>query len=192
MSRLLTAQPAFTTLVANIEGAGDPSKGRNPVKIRTGFTSQHVPEIPRAGLVPSHAFDARTPGVHTNEGLLTGTTPGVAVRASATITVASNSFGSPATLLLGDYTVTSGQDFTVGGSTALTATALATAIDGLPGFTAVAVLSTVTVTGPAGPMGNETPCSAVYAGSVQNYTLSPATGFMSGAQPYLGPPVLLP
>lgn len=192
MARLLTAQPTFTTLVANIEGAGDPSKGRNPVKVRTGFTSQHICEVPRGSVAPERVPDPRTPGLHTHEGLLTWTTPGVPVGATGSILVADNTFTSAAVLYLGDFTVTSGVDFTVGGSTALTATALAAAIQALPGFSASAALSTVSVTGPFGPDGNEVRCSATYQGSVQNYTITPVTGFLSGAEPYLGPPVLLP
>lgn len=300
MARLLTAQPKFMTLVANIEGAGDPSKGRNPVKIRTGFSSQHICEVPRGSVATERVPDPRTPGLHTHEGLLTWTTPGVPVGASAAITVADLDFTDKAVLQIGDFTVTSGDDYEVsvgpsyvaeditntvpngvivlwktagagigegtidvplhvpiepgtftvywvsgaavksqtadaagvftgngtpGGSTinhgtgALTinttgatpdnasaitasytsvvtdddvATNLAAAIGGLPGFNAVAALNVVTVTGPFGPDGNEVHCSATYRGSVQNYTLVPADGFMSGAKPYLGPPVLLP
>lgn len=190
MARLLTAQPTTTSLVANIEGAGDPSQGLNPVKVRTGFTHQHIPEVPR-GASTERVLDPRTPGTHTHEGLLTWTTPGVPVGATATITVADNTFTDGATLLIGNYTVSSGIDFAVGGSTALTAAAVAAAIDGLPGFSAVAVLSAITVTGPAGPDGNEVRCSAVYRGDVENYTFAPTNGFMSGAKPNLGPPVIL-
>ena len=191
MARLLTAQPTTTLLVANIEGAGDPSQGLNPVKVRTGFTRQHIPEVPR-GASTERVLDPLTPGTHTHTGLLTWTTPGVPVGATAAITVADNTFTDVATILIGDFTVSSGIDFTVGAGTALTAAAIATAIDNLPGFSASALLSVVTVTGPAGPDGTEVRCSAVYRGAVENYTFAPTNGFMSGAKPNLGPPVILP
>ena len=299
MSRLLSAQPPFTMLVSNLEGSGDPSHGRNPVKVRTGITSQHTIEVPR-GESTERVLDARTPGVHTHTGMLTWTVPGVHVGASATVTVSSTDFTYAATLLLNEFTVTSGDDFNVTTGTTYTgenikstlpngiiavwktagagigegtilvpahtpiaagtltfrwttggvaksqtvnalgvfsgngnpagssitlatgaltidttgsvpgvgspitvdytaavtttnvAANLATAIGGLPGFNATNLLNVITITGPNGPDGNEVRCSAVYRGSVQNFSIVPTNGFMSGAQPYLGPPVLLP
>jgi hypothetical protein len=285
--------------VANIEGAADPSHGRNAVKVRTGFTRQHVVEVPR-GVADERVLDARTPGAHTHLGLLTWTTPGVPVGASATVEVVDTDFTTPTTLLVGNFTVTSGDDFDVttgtphvgeditdtppdgmivvwktagateaegailvpahvpmepGGvgigwvsgavvktqmvdadgvftgdgnptgssinfttgaitldttgaapdvstgisitytatvSDADIATNLAAAIDGLPGFSAAAVAEVVTVTGPAGPDGNELRCSAVYRGTVQNYSITPTNGFLGDGLPRLGSPVILP
>jgi len=300
MARLLTAQPPSTVLVANLEGASDPGRGINPTKIRTAFRSQHINEVLRPGTSEDRVPDPGTPGAHTQEGLLTWTATGVPVRATGAITVANMTFTNPAIVLVGDYTVTSGDDYDVtngtayvaeditdtvpdgiiviwktagagGGegtinvpanvpiepgtftvywvsgaavmsqtadaagvfagdgnpagstinhgtgallidttgdipdaATAITvdytavitddnvATNLAAAIDGLPGFSAVAALNVVTVTGPPGPNGNDTRCSAVYRGAVQNFTFVPATGFLSGAEPRIGPPAITP
>ena len=307
MSRLITAQSTPNVLVANIEGAGDPSLGINPVKVRTGFARQNLPEVSRIGGVYTRTFeygrtfDRRSPGVHTLLGKLAGSY----VRASATVTVTSNSFTDAATLYVGDYSFTSGVDFavatatqatgsftvtaspstatlTVGGVnltpaggartpgandydntlgtvnaiateiaaaindpangfvgivsavavgaqvnltavavgaagnavgttsndgtvTAVaatltggvdagdnTATNIATAIDGIGGYTAAAVGAVITVTAPPGPNGDNTFIDAEYTGTVRNFTVVPNNWYMTGGQPYVGPPVILP
>jgi len=190
MARLITAPPKFKILVANIENAGDPSRGNNPVKVRTGFQKQLLPEVPRTG-APSWSPDDSTPGVHTYQGLLKSTTPKVPVASTGTVTVGNNTFTAQATLYLGPYTITSNVDFTPGGTTALTATALAAAISALPEFSASAALSVVTITGPFGPMGNELRFEDIYAGSIANYTLSPTDGSLSSGEPFIGPPEIL-
>jgi hypothetical protein len=78
VSRLITAQRTPNILVSNIEGAGDPSLGLNPVKVRTGFARQNLPEVSRIGGVYTRTFeygrtfDRRSPGTHTLLGKLTG------------------------------------------------------------------------------------------------------------------------
>lgn len=190
MARLVTASRPFTILVANLEGSGDPSRGRNPTKLRTGFRSQLLSEIARQS-DESKVGDPQAPGIRVLQGLLAWTTPGVPIVSTGDITVTSNDFTDAATLYLGPYTVTSNEDFTPGGSTALTAVALALAIDALPQFTASAVGSTVTLTGPVGPNGNFTRFSEEYRGAVANYTLSPAVGYLAGAEPVIGAPDIL-
>lgn len=190
MARLTTAPKKFTLLVANLAGGGDPSRGVNPTKIRTGFELQVLGEIPREAN-ESRVGDPQTPGLRSQTGLLIDTVAGVPVRSTGTILVADNDFTNPAILQLGPYTITSGEDFTVGGSTALTAAALAAAIDALPQFSASAVLSTVTVSGPFGPNGNTTHFEAVYRGAIENYTLTPSSDFLADAEPYIGPATIL-
>lgn len=190
MAKLVTAQPKFKMLVANLEGSGDPSKGLNPVKVRTGFIQQHFPEVP-TNTPATRSPDVSTPGVHTYMGLGAYTTPDVPVGASATLVVGDNDFTSSATLYLGEYALESDVDFTVGGDTDATATALGAAIALLPGFTSQVVASTITITGPFGFMGNQIPYRALYSGSVQNYTLTPSTGYLTGAEPRFGPPGIL-
>jgi len=307
LARLITAQRTPNILVANIDGAGDPSMGINPVKVRTGFVRQNCPEVSRIGGVYTRVFeygrtfDRRYPGTHTLLGKVTGSY----VRASVDVTVVDNDFSDAATLFVGDYTFTSGVDFTVasatqatgtlavaatpstatvtiggvnltpaggartpgandynntlgtvnaiaaeiaaaindpangfaaiatalaagafvdltavpvgaagnavtlassdgtvtvGGATLAggidavdnTATAIAAAIDGINGYAAAAVGPVVTVTAPPGPNGNNVFADAEYTGTVQNYTLSPSTWYMSGGEPYIGPPGILP
>jgi hypothetical protein len=137
LSRFLTAQATPNVLVSNIEGAGDPSIGLNPVKVRTGFVRQNMPEVSREGGVYTRifeygrTFDRRSPGVHTLQGRLTGSY----VRASADVTVTDNTFTSAATLFVGEYSFTSGVDFSV-----------ATATQATGSFTVTASPSTATLT----------------------------------------------
>lgn len=191
MGRLITAPPKFKILVANIENAGDPSRGINPVKVRTGFEKQLLPEVPRPG-APSWSPDFTTPGTHTFQGLLGYTTPLTPVPSTGTVEVMDNTFTSNATLYLGPYTITANVDYTPGGTTDLTAAALAAAIDALPDFTASALASVVTISGPFGPTGNELRFEAVYAGSVANFALTPTDVSLTDGEPFIGPPNILP
>ena len=190
MARLITAPPKFKILVANLQGSGDPSQGLNPTKIRTGFEQQVFTEVAR-GSTQSQVEDPSSPGIHSHQGLLAYTTSPVPVACSGTVTVADNDFTDPATLSIGDYVLISGEDYAAGATTALTAVALGAAIDTLPEFSAAVVGSTVTVSGPFGPSGNDLLFEAVYRGSVQNFTLDPTDGFLDGAEPTIGPPTLL-
>lgn len=190
MARLITAPPKFKILVANLQGSGDPSQGLNPTKIRTGFEQQVFSEIAR-GSTRSQVEDPSAPGLHSHQGLLTYTTSPIPVASSGTITVADNDFSDEATLNLGDYVLVSGEDYTPGGTTALTAAAIGAAIEALPEFSASVVGSTVTVSGPFGPTGNDLLFEALYRGSVQNFTLDPTDGYFDGAEPTIGPPTLL-
>jgi hypothetical protein len=190
MAKIITAQPKFKMLVANISNAGDPSRGLNPVKDRQGFVMQLFPEVPR-GSDRTKVLNPSAPGITTYQGLGLYTTPPEPVAATGDVTVADNNFTAPAVLYIGPYVVVSGDDYTPGGSTALTATALAAAIDALPGYSAIAVGSVVTVTGLTGPNGNVARFEATYRGTVQNFTLSPTGGSLTGGEPRIGPPELL-
>ena len=193
MAKLQSPQGTFKILVANLQGGSDPSKGTtgNPVKIRTGFVQTLVPEVSRTGFV-GKVTSPQAPGTTTYMGKLHYTVDNVPVAATGTVLVASNDFSYTASLMVGPYTVTSGEDYTVGAGVNATATALAAALNNLPGIDAVAVAATVTITGPFGPEGNDWPLYAVYRGSVQNFTLSPTAGFLAGAEPTVGPVEILP
>jgi len=301
MSKLIGAQPEFTILVANLRGGSDPSRnvGGNPVKIRTGFRKQHFPVLGRA----PNPRTTEAPGCATTKtlvGLLDYTTPPVPVGAGGTVTIISTDFTAPATLVLGEYRLVSGEDFVVAGGTpvvgeditstlpdnviviwktagaglgegtilvptnlpivpgtvtinwtdgvaasqtddgaggfvgadgnpagssidyntgAITldttgnapdnastitidytgttpgdvAVNLAAAIDALPGYSApVPGAAVITVTGPAGPTGNDQEFEAVYGGSIQNFTLAPIDGTLTGGEPFIGPMAILP
>ncbi len=195
--KVQTAQRPFTMLVANLQHGSDPSRnsGGNPVKVRNGFTLQHFPEVSReaANDRGTRGVDTgRTPGLATRVGYVDYTTSTLPVNASGTVTVASNVFTLPATLRLGEFVLVSGEAFTVAGTAADSATALAAAIDMLPGFSAAAVGALITITGPSGPNGNAVLFDAVYAGAVQNYTLAPTSGHLTGGEPSIGPPVIVP
>ena len=188
--KLVTGQKPFTILVANLWQGSDPSRGSvgNPEKVRTGFTIQHLPQVSRGGDGLARSNRGTTPGVTTQQGLLSGDPAG----ATATITVDDNDFTDKAFLFIGPYVLTSGEDFTVGGSTGATATAIATAIGALPGITASPSGSDVNITVRGGPAGDRVRFDVLFAGSVTNYTLAPANGYCSGGSPSLGAPTLLP
>lgn len=193
--KVQTAQRPFMMLVANLAHGSDPSRntGGNPVKVRVGFTQQFFPDVNRdsADDRGPGVESARTPGVGTRMGHVKYTVVPVPVNATGTITVASNDFSVPASVYVGEFVLTSGVHYVVGGGVNATATALAVAIDGLPGFSAAAVAATVTVTGPAGSNGNAVLFEAVATGAVENFTLVPTTGRLAGGEPTFGPPLLI-
>lgn len=194
--KLTTAQPKFKILVANLAGGSDPSRGPsgNPVKIRTAFEQQHLVEVPGRGpQMGPGTQDEDKPGLRVRHWNLLETTAGVPVASAATLSVDDNDFSLPATLYLGQYVLVSDVDYVVGAGVAATATALAAAIDALPGYTApVPGAAIISITGPLGPDGNDVLFEAIYGGDIQNFTLTPADGSLAGAEPFVGPVEITP
>ncbi len=191
MSRkLVTAQAPFKMLVANLTGGSDPSRGRsgNPVKARSTFTQQHFLDIAGRG-VETTPVSPKTAGIGVRMGHVKYTVGTLPVRATSTITVANNTFLGPTTIQLGDYVLTSDEDFVVGAGVNNTATNLAAAISRLPGYSAAAAAAIVTVSGLTGILGNEVLFTSG-GSSPNNLTLSPTNGRMSGAEPRIGPPII--
>lgn len=90
-----------------------------------------------------------------------------------------------ATVNLGEFTLVVGVNWepTVG-DTAASATSLAAAIDNLPGFSASAVGSDITITGPTGPD------QICFLGDAAHFTLTPDSGFLAVGGPSIGPPLI--
>lgn len=134
--KLIGAQKPFTVLVGIVRGSSDPSKGPsgNPVVMRSTYKSQTFVEIGGRGPETNPRYSS-TPGAAPRSGLLTFTVPGVPVRGSGTLTVADNVFTGPTAIRLGQYLLTSGEDFTPAADTQSTAT-----------LTVVATPSTATLT----------------------------------------------
>lgn len=149
-----------------------------------------MPELNLPGESYHVPVGGMTSGAGVRQGLLTSAVDGVPVASTGTIEVVDNDFSAAATLLIGPYSVTSGVDYTVGASEADTATAIAAAIDALPGLSSSATLATLTIDGPPGLEGVGYRFGVVYAGVIQNFTLTPDDGALSGAEPYVGPPEL--
>lgn len=169
MSKIYPTAP-FTVLVANHSGQVD-SKG-NRVEIRQGFQQQQVLSEPGQNY---HALLTGAPAASTGE-----------------VVVADNDFTTgQAILFLGEFKLINGEQYTPGGSTALTATALAAAIDNLDGFSASAAVSTVTITGPLGPTGGNVLFKVLYTGTVANFTLTPTDGTLTVGGPTLAGPQIL-
>lgn len=190
--KLVSAQAPFKILVANLAGGSDPSRGPsgNPVRIRSAFTQQFFPDIGGRG-VETTPVSPKTPGVGTRIGHVEYSVGSVPVRATGTITVDSDTFLGPTTVQLGDYVLTSGEEFVVGGGVNDTASNLADAISTLPGYSAVAVGDLVTVSGLNGILGNEVLFTSG-GSSPNNLILSPSNGRMTGAEPKIGPPLITP
>lgn len=168
------ATAPFTILVANLSGQVD-AQG-NPVKLRTGFTHQHI-----MGDRCAHAMRGLVVG---------GDTP---TPASATVTVVDNDFGTGyATLFLGEYELVGGVHYPIGADVNITATNMALAIDNLPEFSAIAVGPVVTISGPDGLAGTEIRLEALFEGTKTNFTLNPTTGSMIPGTPRIGTPAVLP
>lgn len=184
--KLFSAQAPVTMLVPRLTGGSDPSRGVNPTKASETYTFQHIHEIPNRGedLVlkdPGHE------GISTKMGMLTGNP----ANATGDVQITSNTFTDRAILYLGEYEIVSGVHWTVGGSIAASAAALATYIDSLPEYSATDdTVDTVTITGPFGPDGNYIRFEATYEGAVANFVLAPATGTLDSASPTFGPPTL--
>jgi hypothetical protein len=120
-----------------------------------------------------------TPGNFVNGGLTSNVS-----KASATLDVVSNTFTDPAVLILGDYKLVSGVHYAVGGSLALTAAAIAAAIDNLAEFEATSALAQVTINSArTGSGGWDIPFEAYYEGTVVNFTLTPNSGEMTDGEP---------
>jgi len=181
--RAVTAQRPFTMIVAALRQGSDPSLGPagNPqIQIET-YRRQSFPEIPGRG---PEAFYQGIRGTTTRTGLLANPA-GTPQNATATIVVASNAFLGPTSILLGEFVLTSDEDFVVGAGVNPTAANIATAIDALPGYSAAALLAAVTVTGPVGLIGNEILLDATGV-SPGNFTLTP----FAGAEPLIGAPAI--
>src|SRR3989344_5726966 len=130
--KLTTASRPFTVLVANLSQGSDPSLGPagNPSVTRSTFTTQRFHDIRGRG--PETAGRQRN---NARRGYVDYTTSPIPVGANGTITVASATFTGPTSIQLGQYTLVSGYDYTVGATAAATATA-----------TVVATPSTATLT----------------------------------------------
>lgn len=196
MPKLIGAGASYDHLVANLAGGSDPSRGINPTKLRIRFRQQHIREIPFVGpgvvkdALPTVSQRVRGPGATNEIGLVDYTTSPLPVNAEGSVEVVDNDFTVRATLLIDDYHLVSGEDFAVGGSTALTAANIAATINSIPGLAASVAASTVTITGPHGLAGRRVRFEAHYAGSVTNFTLTPTTGLLADteAEPFIGPP----
>lgn len=187
---LQSAQPSYQLLVANFTKAHTPevgTTGSNPIRSRSGFEFQNTSFL---SFGPPGAAGMNIP-VATGTGSLMTSPP--STHQTGTVTVANNDFSTGrAELHVGQFVLVEGDDFTVGGSTALTATAIAAAIANLPGFGGtIAAASDVEVDGPLGsqPLTWKT---RVF-GTIANFSaITPDSGFLAPGDPQRGGTVILP
>jgi len=183
--KIVSAQRPFTMLIANTRGGSDPSMGPagNPVILRQTMTQQYFVEIPNRG--PNTMVQGGgVKGLHNSAGgLLTGAT----AASGGMVTVGSAVFNGPTSIRLGQYLLTTDEQFIVDpASAANTATALADAIDALTEYSASAAGADVTIVGPSGPNANNIVFRAEGVAPA-NFTLLPDHGNLTGAAPIKGP-----
>lgn len=170
------AQGSYTLLVANFSRptpslifGGDPDTD-GPTKTRGGFVFGHVQNIGFANSLTQHG-QARSLITSTSNMQINPFEASPPERPSGAVTVASNTFApGSASLLVGPYELVVNRDFTPGGSAALTAAAIAAAIDNLPGYDGAAVGAVVTVTGPLGAAPTSLAFGAVFRTGTRNFT----------------------
>ena len=173
MGKKLKAGKPYTYLVGVPTDSSDPSKGPegNPRKARTSVTLQHV-----SG---NNGVGATT---------LLGRIQGTAAEATCSITVDGNVEALAGdTIYLGDYEINEGTDWELGVSVNATATALASAIDNLKGFSAEVngvTLNQVDITGPKGPSQVKLELTTRSG----NLSLDPDGGYMTKGGPSLKGP----
>lgn len=171
----------FQILVGHVPHGTDPSHNNKsigqPAQIRTAI---------------------RVGNVHVERGAhIVGASRGGDQPQSGTITVVDNSFTERVVLTLGEFELVSHIHYTPGGSTGATATALAESIARLPGWSASALGSVVTVEY-AENTSAKTEFRVLYdawadgslGGGHQNFNLTPSDGYLNLGLPSIGPVVL--
>jgi hypothetical protein len=169
----------FTVLVGNFPYGSDPTHNLPAFQAPTPSRQAATHQVLTVG-------DNRV-SAQNHIGLMVGA-PAVK---TGTLTVADNDFSTgTAVLALGDFTLTSGIDYVIGGSVNATATNIAAAITTLPGFEATAVAADVTIDYTSGPA-DIVDFRVVYYGTKTNFTLSPTDGFLGNGGPHFGPIALI-
>ena len=190
LTALQGAQPPYQLLVANFLKPHTPefgTTGSNPIRSRSGFRFQNTSLL---------SFNANGAGASsTVVATLTGSlnTGAPFTHQTGAVTVADNDFSTGrAEVYIDKYILVADEDFLVGGTTALTATALALAISRLNGYSGTfAAASVVNVVGPLGSQ-NRTWRTKVY-GTIGNFsTITPENGLLTYGDPQRGGNVILP
>ena len=114
---------------------------------------------------------------------------GVLTPQVGTITVADNDFTDPAEVFLGNNRLLANVDFFPGAGVNDTATNLASAINLVPGFSAVATLADVAVSYDSGSS-SDVEFRVMHYGAVENFTLVPLDDLMTKGSPDVVEPTL--
>ena len=190
MAKVVSAQRPFTMLLGTLRQGSDPSLGPigNPDITRSTMTMQYMPEVAVKSGPNAVPLNNSARGTTTYRGNLLEPSALGPQNSTGTVQVTSAVFQGPTTLLLGQYLLVSGEDYTVDAASVVNTTAaLPAANDALPEYSATDDgADTVTITGPVGLMGNmiEFRASGVSPG---NFTLTPTDGSLQGAEPTIGP-----
>jgi len=189
MSKVISAQRAFTMLVGTLRQGSDPSLGPagNPDVTRSTATMQYMPEVAVRGGPRTVSLNNDARGLTTYRGNLLEPSGLGPQNSTGTVQLTSVAFDGPTSLILGQYTLTTDEDFVVTAAVASTTANLTTAINSLPDYSAVDDgVDTITITGPVGLTGNVIEFRAAGV-SPYHFTLAPADGSLDGAEPTIGP-----
>lgn len=182
MSVRVSATPVYDLLVGiNSQGtypdSGSLGINNKDVYLRRRFQEQQI-NVSSTGTV-LHSI----PGGKLN-------TDGGFLVAKATFTVADNDFSGGAEIVVGEFVLVPGVDFTVGVDANTTAVNIAASISNLPEYSATAPGSgVVSINGKKGPQGLVEPFSVTPLGAVDNFSVvDPVLGFFIQGEPAVGPP----
>ena len=173
MTKGIRFDGGFRMLAPAPVGYWDPSQAGMPVK----------PHKPSHRTVTLGVITASNGAIA--NGMMTGSTFS---KATGHFEIVSNAFAVPVELVLGDYRIVNGVDYTVGAAAADTATNMAASISKLPGYSATAALAVVTVL--CDYQADDVDFRAVHHGSTLTLSSFTGSGFLTKGVPYAGPPVL--
>lgn len=178
LKKVLNPGGAFTTLVPVYPHGTDPSSDNpfdQPVPLRQTMRNGYI--------VTGMQANSSVPGQ------LGQQAPGQFAAKTAQFTVADNNFATGrVVVVLGEHKITNGFDYVLGGGVNATATAVAAAINRIPGYTAAAVAADVTINYHDGPV-DVVEFRVIHYGDRANFTpLVPDTGFMATGVPQIDPP----
>lgn len=162
----------FRMLTPNLQFSWDPSVKGMPVQ------------------PPSPRFLTTTLGpIMANHGAIANgmMTTGAFIKAIGSFTVADNNFADPSELILGPYRLVNGVDYVVGATDGDTATNIATAISKIPGFSASANLTVVSVECDA--QADDVPFKAINYGDTESLGSFTGDGYLTKGIPQAGPPI---
>ena len=139
MAKVVSAQRPFTMLLGTLRQGSDPSLGPigNPDITRSTMTMQYMPEVAVKSGPNAVPLNNSARGTTTYRGNLLEPSGLGPQNSTGTVQVTSAVFQGPTTLLLGQYLLVSGEDYTVDAASVVnTPAALTAAIDALPEYSA--------------------------------------------------------
>ncbi len=178
-SLVVTTNPATATITIGGENltpaGGARTSGSNDYNNTLGTPTLIAADIVAAINDPANGFDGMVSALS-------------AVATVYLVSVLHGATGNSTTLASNNGTVTLSAATLTGGVDAVdnTATELAAALSGLPGFSATSVGPVVTLQGPVGANANRMIVATTYNGTVQNFELSAPN--LEGGSPVSGPP----
>ena len=181
----VVANPSTATLTIGAQGLTDAGGARTP------GLNDYDGTLANPGLIAADMVAAINDGANAFGAIATAVDAGGGVINLTAVPI--GAAGDAVALVTSDVLdVTVSGAFMAGGidATDTTAVLLAAAIDALEDYAApVPGANVITVTGPVGPIGNDLVFQAG-GSSPASFTLVPVDGQFSGAEPFIGPPII--